>query len=146
MVMKDIFTPKNRKNSLDVAPDTNKGEDSLSSTEHEPQISNLLDITEFSPIHLSATSLTDPIKDAFYLYRTLMSFLKSIIHDLKVFDPPSNEYTISHSKVWTSAARVFTYEEVLIFKKLLKISVSTDSSFSPPIIQQPNRPRRNILI
>lgn len=117
-VMKDIFTPKNRKNSLDVAPDTNKGEDSLSSTEHEPQISNLLDITEFSPIHLSATSLTDPIKDAFYLYRTLMSFLKSIIHDLKVFDPPSNEYTISHSKVWTSAARVFTYEEVLIFKKL----------------------------
>lgn len=70
------------------------------------------------PIQLLPHPNTDPVKDAFYLYRTLMSFLKTIMHDLKVFNPLPNEYTVAHQKLWASVSRVFTYEEVLVFKEL----------------------------
>lgn len=47
-----------------------------------------------------------------------MSFLKTIIHDLKVFNPPPNEYTVANPKLWASVSRVFSYEEVIVFKDL----------------------------
>lgn len=79
---------------------------------------SMYDIKNYAPILLTPVSTNDPIKDAFYLYRTLMSFLKTIIHDLKVFNPPPAEYTIANPKLWVSVSRVFSYEEVLVFKNL----------------------------
>lgn len=76
------------------------------------------DIKNYAPLLLTSMSTSDPIKDAFYLYRTLMSFLKTIIHDLKVFNPPPAEYTIANPKLWASVSRVFSYEEVVVFKDL----------------------------
>lgn len=77
-----------------------------------------LDIKNYAPLLLNSVSTSDPIKDAFYLYRTLMSFLKTIIHDLKVFNPPPAEYTVANPKLWASVSRVFSYEEVVVFKDL----------------------------
>lgn len=79
---------------------------------------DMFDLKNFSPILLTPLPVNDPIKDAFYLYRTLMSFLKTIIHDLKVFNPPPNEYTVANPKLWASVSRVFSYEEVFVFKQL----------------------------
>ncbi|CAB4253773.1 histone acetyltransferase TRA1 [Maudiozyma barnettii] len=79
---------------------------------------DIYNINEYYPILLAPVSNGDPIKDAFYLYRTLMSFLKTIIHDLKVFNPPHNDYTAAHAKLWTSVSRGFYYEEVLMFREL----------------------------
>ncbi|CDH13040.1 uncharacterized protein ZBAI_04826 [Zygosaccharomyces bailii ISA1307] len=84
----------------------------------ENQKCGMYDIKNYAPILLTPVSTNDPIKDAFYLYRTLMSFLKTIIHDLKVFNPPPAEYTIANPKLWVSVSRVFSYEEVVVFKDL----------------------------
>ncbi|AET37560.1 histone acetyltransferase TRA1 Ecym_1325 [Eremothecium cymbalariae DBVPG len=79
---------------------------------------DMFDIKYYAPIRLSAPPSTDPLKDAFYLYRTLLSFLKTIVHDVKVFNPPSNELTTMNPKMWSALSRVFSYEEVIILKKL----------------------------
>lgn len=79
-------------------------------TESDKVVKNdveMFDIKNYAPILLLPTPTNDPIKDAFYLYRTLMSFLKTIIHDLKVFNPPPNEYTVANPKLWASVSRVF---------------------------------------
>ncbi|SCV01740.1 LAME_0G18184g1_1 [Lachancea meyersii CBS 8951] len=93
---------------------------------------DVFDIKFKSPILLSPPPSGDPLKDAFYLYRTLMSFLKTIIHDLKVFNPPSTEYTTMNPKVWTSLSRIFSHEEVIVFKKLFHECILGLQFFSSP--------------
>ncbi|CEP62323.1 histone acetyltransferase TRA1 LALA0_S05e03004g [Lachancea lanzarotensis] len=93
---------------------------------------DVFDIKNKSPILLSLPPTGDPLKDAFYLYRTLMSFLKTIIHDLKVFNPPSTEYTTINPKVWTSLSRVFSHEEVVVFKNLFHECILGLQFFSSP--------------
>lgn len=58
-----------------------------------------------------------PIKDALYLYRTLLPFLKSVIGDLRQFNPPPNEYT-ENQKTWYTLARIFTLEETKLLRTL----------------------------
>ncbi|KAG0682333.1 transcription-associated protein 1 [Kluyveromyces marxianus] len=84
----------------------------------EDQMLDLTDIQNLSPIVLFQTTSNDPLKDAFYLFRTLLSFLKTIIHDLKVFNPPPNDYTTMNPKMWSALSRVFSYEEVMVLKNL----------------------------
>ncbi|SCU81956.1 LANO_0B04676g1_1 [Lachancea nothofagi CBS 11611] len=93
---------------------------------------DVFDIKFKSPILLSPPPNSDPLKDAFYLYRTLMSFLKTIIHDLKVFNPPSTEYTTMNPKVWTSLSRIFSHEEVIVFKNLFHECILGLQFFSSP--------------
>lgn len=87
-------------------------------SQNKQKIDDIFDLRYFNSIKISQNPNTDPIKDAFYLYRTLMSFLKTIIHDLKVFNPPPNDYTQNHTKLWTAISRVFSYEEVIMFREL----------------------------
>ncbi|GMM58795.1 histone acetyltransferase [Maudiozyma humilis] len=93
---------------------------------------DIFNINEYYPILLTQIPTGDPIKDSFYLYRTLMSFLKTIIHDLKVFNPPHNDYTVAHAKLWSSVSRGFFYEEVLMFKELFHECVIGLKFFSSP--------------
>ncbi|CCE63283.1 hypothetical protein TPHA_0E01900 [Tetrapisispora phaffii CBS 4417] len=111
-------------NESDQSDDKNKTEDNEDESfknegnEKEDVVFNKFDLKSYTPIQIVPDSTNDPIKDAFYLYRTLMSFLKTIIHDLKVFNPPYNEYTAANPKLWASVSRGFSYEEVLVFKNL----------------------------
>lgn len=86
--------------------------------EGEDKYIDMFDIRNHGPITISPPSTSDPLKDAFYLYRTLMSFLKTIIHDIKVFNPPSADFTTMNPKMWSSLSRVFSYEEVVVFRNL----------------------------
>lgn len=99
-----------------------EGDIELDGVEAKKEI-GIFDIKNYAPILLTPVATNDPIKDAFYLYRTLMSFLKTIIHDLKVFNPPPTEYTVAHPKLWISVSRVFSYEEVVVFKDLFHESI-----------------------
>ncbi|KAL6946492.1 hypothetical protein ACO0RG_000645 [Hanseniaspora osmophila] len=61
----------------------------------------------------------DPLKDILYLYKTLLSFLKTIIHDLRVFNQNPQEFTSpANNKLWLSMSRIFSFEEVKVFKLL----------------------------
>lgn len=87
-------------------------------SKHKEEYLDFYSLQNQSPIVLFQAANNDPLKDAFYLYRTLLSFLKTIIHDLKVFNPPPNEYTNMNPKVWSALSRVFSYEEVIVLKNL----------------------------
>ncbi|KAL3231163.1 Transcription-associated protein 1 [Nakaseomyces bracarensis] len=78
----------------------------------------IFELHDYLPIRISQKNHNDPVKDAFYLYRTLMSFLKTVVYDLKIFNPPAGEYTLAHPKLWSSVSRVFSYEEVIVLKEL----------------------------
>lgn len=97
---------------------------------------NMFTIKNYSPILLSALPSTDPLKDAFYLYRTLLSFLKTIVHDIKVFNPLPNEFTAMNPKMWSGLSRVFSYEEVTVFKNLFHECISGLYLFSNNQVKQ----------
>lgn len=101
---------KDNQNKMDV--DENMDADVMRSS------IELFELQDYLPIKISQKSHNDPVKDAFYLYRTLMSFLKTVVYDLKIFNPPAGEYTLAHPKLWSSVSRVFSYEEVLVLKEL----------------------------
>ncbi|KAG0664554.1 transcription-associated protein 1 [Maudiozyma exigua] len=115
---KKHITNSEGKTSTEEKDSNVKTEGANSESKQEDLTLDMYKINEYYPILLSPVSSGDPIKDAFYLYRTLMSFLKTIIHDLKVFNPPHNDYTAAHAKLWSSVSRGFYYEEVLMFKEL----------------------------
>lgn len=112
-------------------------------TKHKEEQSgpiDMFDIKNYAPILLTPASTSDPIKDAFYLYRTLMSFLKTIIHDLKVFNPPPTDYTVANPKLWVSVSRVFSYEEVLVLKDLFHECIIGLRFFSSNAGKKPSEP------
>ncbi|KAL6949991.1 hypothetical protein ACO0QE_000660 [Hanseniaspora vineae] len=79
------------------------------------------DIVAKAPIVLQAPPPVpvDPLKDILYLYKTLLSFLKTIIHDLRIFNQNPQEFTSpANNKLWLSMSRIFSFEEVKVFKLL----------------------------
>ncbi|CCF58558.1 hypothetical protein KAFR_0E04070 [Kazachstania africana CBS 2517] len=107
---------KDSDGDINMNEDDDTKKEQIKDLEHGPI--DIFNISNYSPIQLSPVPNGDPIKDAFYIYRTLMSFLKTIIHDLKLFNPPPNDYTIAHPKQWAAVSRVFFYEEVVMLKAL----------------------------
>ncbi|SCU80809.1 LAMI_0B03796g1_1 [Lachancea mirantina] len=116
--------------------------DEMEATENGSSPLDVLDLKYRSPILIVAPPSSDPLKDAFYLYRTLMSFLKTIIHDIKVFNPPSTDYTGMNPKLWSSLSRIFSYEEVLVFKKLFHECILGLHFFSSPHGKNPIQERK----
>lgn len=99
----------------------------------ETEILGYFDIRHHAPVLLPSSFMNDPMKDIAYFFHTLMQFLKTIIHDLKAFNPPPNEYTMSNPKQWASVGRVFSYEEVLTFKGLFHECILALQYFADPV-------------
>lgn len=78
------------------------------------------DIERKLPIQLSQPQTQDPLDSARYLFRTLMTFLKSICYGFKNCNvPPPNNYA---PQVWQESARIISVEELNIFKRLFRES------------------------
>lgn len=104
---------------------------------------DLFTLEELSPISMTSTvstSNTDLLKDARYLFRTLMTFLKSVIFGLKNCNPPvppqptpsdpkNGGQTINYDK-WNDSARLTSYEEIIIFRGLFRGGISCLKFFS----------------
>ncbi|GMM36217.1 hypothetical protein DASC09_035420 [Saccharomycopsis crataegensis] len=91
----------------------------------------LFDLQYEYPIQIFQPSDTDPLKDARYLFRTLLNFLKTVILLLRQTNPPppSPDYNV---QAWNNVARMFDVEEVNILKKLFKQSVICSRFFQNP--------------
>ncbi|TID14916.1 hypothetical protein CANINC_004587 [Pichia inconspicua] len=72
------------------------------------------------PIQILPPVSQDPLDSARYLFRTLMTFLKSICYGFKTCSTnPPKDFT---TQVWQESARIFTVEELNIFRRLFKES------------------------
>lgn len=118
IIMEDLNMKSLTEDGLAAETDNKKEGNSSSTDEVINEPLDFADLQSYAPIVLFQAAPNDPLKDAFYLYRTLLSFLKTIIHDLKVFNPPPEEYTTMNPKMWSALSRVFSYEEVIVLKNL----------------------------
>jgi transformation/transcription domain-associated protein len=72
------------------------------------------------PIQIAQPPTQDPLDSARYLFRTLMTFLKSICYGFKSCNmPPPKDYT---QQVWQESTRIISIEELNIFKRLFRES------------------------
>ncbi|KAG7193884.1 uncharacterized protein KQ657_005082 [Scheffersomyces spartinae] len=88
---------------------------------------SMFNLDEYSPITtFPQNSDTDLLKDARYLFRTLMTFLKSVIFGLKNCNPPVPPQLTDNplTEKWNDTARITSYEEVNILRSLFRGGVS----------------------
>lgn len=102
---------------------------------------DLFNLDSFSPIVSNpGSNNSDPLKDARYLFRTLMTFLKSVIFGLKNCNPPvppqpvqtdpkNPGQTVNYDK-WNDSARIRSYEEVCILRALFRGGINCLRFFS----------------
>lgn len=102
---------------------------------------DLFNVEEYSPVSSSPTTVTsDLLKDARYLFRTLMTFLKSVIFGLKSCNPPvppqptqsdpKNPGQYVNYDKWNDSAKIISYEEVNILRNLFRGGISCLRFFS----------------
>lgn len=102
---------------------------------------DIFNIEELSPISSSPANInSDLLKDARYLFRTLMTFLKSVIFGLKNCNPPVPPQpvptdpkiagqTVNYDK-WNDSAKITSFEEVNILRNLFRGGISCLRFFS----------------
>lgn len=100
-----------------------------------------LTVAELSPISLSPVNTnSDLLKDARYLFRTLMTFLKLVIFGLKncnpavppqplASDPKTAGQTVNYDR-WNDSAKITLHEEVNILRHLFRGGISCLRFFS----------------
>lgn len=101
---------------------------------------DLFNIEEHSPVASPASANnTDLLKDARYLFRTLMTFLKSVIFGLKNCNPPvppqptptdKNSGQFVNYDKWNDSAKIISYEEANILRNLFRGGISCLRFFS----------------
>ena len=98
-------------------------------------------IESFSPIARQPTSgNSDLLKDTRYLFRTLMTFLKSIVFGLQKCNPPippqpvqsdaRNPGQLMTQERWNSLAKITSFEEVNVLRSLFRGGISCLRFFS----------------
>lgn len=102
---------------------------------------DMFNLEEYSPIQYSPQgNNSDLLKDARYLFRTLMTFLKSVIFGLKSCNPPvpqqpstidrkSPNQVVNYDK-WNDSAKLTSLEEIKILRNLFRGGVSCLKFFS----------------
>lgn len=124
-------------------------QDEVSEKQETPSPLDMFNIDTHSPIAaIPVSNNTDVLKDARYLFRTLMTFLKSVIFGLKNCNPPvppqptssdpnKPRQQVNYDK-WNDSAKLIAYEEVNILRALFRGGISCLRFFSitkskPPI-------------
>lgn len=110
-------------------------------TAQEPlEVEDIYTIQELSPVSAaSPATSSDLLKDARYLFRTLMTFLKSVIFGLKNCNPPvppqpvqdpKNPGQVVNYDKWNDSARLTSLEEINILRSLFRGGISCLKFFS----------------
>lgn len=108
--------------------------------QEEDDDTSIFSIEELSPISVTSGSQnSDHLKDARYLFRTLMTFLKSVIFGLKNCNPPvppqpqpdpKNPGVVVNYDKWNDLAKLTCLEEINIFKSLFRGGICCLKYFS----------------
>lgn len=79
---------------------------------------DFFDVFKENTIKIHAEQNNDELQDAKYLFRNLMVFLKTVMFGLKSCNPPPPaEFTMPQ---WQESARMFNFEQIVIFRKLFR--------------------------
>lgn len=126
-------------------------DESEKSTKQEEELADMFSVEELSPICITSPNhSSDLLKDARYLFRTLMTFLKSVIFGLKNCNPPvppqptqqdpSKPGQVVNYDKWNESAKLTSNEEINILRSLFRGGISCLRFFSvtkPKTTHQP---------
>ena len=103
-------------------------------------VEDIFSIEDLSPVSVSAhLANLDLLKDARYLFRTLMTFLKSVVFGLKNCNPPVPPQPVQDPSVpgqqvnydkWNDSAKLTSLEEIRIMKSFFRGGISCLKFFS----------------
>lgn len=124
----------------------------IDSTEDKPETDDMFSVEQLSPISISSSSNnSDLLKDARYLFRTLMTFLKSVIFGLKNCNPPvppqpaqqdpKNPGQLVDYDKWNDSAKLTSFEEINILRNLFRGGISCLKFFSVSKPKQSVQPK-----
>ncbi|QFZ30488.1 putative transcription-associated protein [Clavispora lusitaniae] len=126
--------------------------DSEKSPSPEKDDIDIFGVEELSPISVTSPSTnSDLLKDARYLFRTLMTFLKSVIFGLKSCNPPvppqpvqqdpNNPGQLVNYDKWNDSAKLTSLEEINILRSLFRGGISCLKFFSVTKPKQTVQPK-----
>lgn len=79
---------------------------------------DFFDVLKQNTIQIHAEPNIDELRDARYLFKNLMNFLKTVMFGLKSCNPPHPaDFT---PQQWQESARMFNYEQIIIFRQLFR--------------------------
>lgn len=133
----------NKTDTDDTSMDVDESEKTSEKTDvdESPELADMFSIEELSPISITSPNhASDLLKDARYLFRTLMTFLKSVIFGLKNCNPPvppqptlqdpnKPGQLVNYDK-WNESAKLTSNEEINIFRSLFRGGISCLRFFS----------------
>lgn len=105
----------------------NQEPDAEKEASEEPDFVELVDD---KPIKIHADTGNDDLKDARYIFKNLMNFLKTVMFGLKSCNPPPPQGGEFTEQQWQECARVFNYEQITIFRRLFREGISGHLFFS----------------
>lgn len=79
---------------------------------------DFFDVLKEHTIQIHAEPNIDELRDAKYLFKNLMNFLKTVMFGLKSCNPPNP--TDFSPQQWQESARMFNYEQIVIFRQLFR--------------------------
>lgn len=136
--------PENEETKMDV--------DEQSADSESLELADMFSVEELSPISLTSPNhSSDLLKDARYLFRTLMTFLKSVIFGLKNCNPPvppqptqqdpSKPGQVVNYDKWNESAKLTSNEEINILRSLFRGGISCLRFFSVTKPKTSNQPQ-----
>lgn len=117
--------------------EANKEEDNEMQDAEQPETKdedepNLLEILNYSVIQLVPEAHgTNDLKDAKYIFKNLMNFLKTVMFGLKSCNPPPPHNDFSQQQ-WQESARMFSFEQITIFRRLFREGIAGHLFFAQP--------------
>lgn len=105
----------------DAKPATASGHDDEMEVDSE-KTDVTRDQVETTTIRLHVDVQGTTLKDARYIFRNLMNFLKTVMFGLKACNPPpTQDFPLEK---WQEAARGFTYEQIEVFRRLFREGIA----------------------
>ena len=107
--------------STNVNHSTQNNKSESSNVKKEKESKKELDfftVLKENTIQIHADQNPDELRDAKYLFKNLMNFLKTVMFGLKSCNPPPP--ADFNPQQWQESARMFNYEQIVIFRKLFR--------------------------
>ncbi|ANB14813.1 histone acetyltransferase TRA1 [Sugiyamaella lignohabitans] len=124
----DVDGPESEnQDKSDIAEKTDKSEGDAEvpsdSTDVETEDFNYFEIQSYSVIKIHPDNDNNELKDAKYIFKNLMNFLKTVMFGLKSCNPPPPNQNFTPA-LWQESARMFNYEQITIFRRLFREGIS----------------------
>lgn len=97
----------------------------------KPQDLDLQEVLSYGIIKIHQETGSNDLKDARYIFKNLMNFLKTVMFGLKSCNPPPL-HSDFNAHQWQESARMFNYEQITIFRRLFREGISGHLFFASP--------------